>query len=381
MIGLFRRMARVKLKYFVPGFVAFCFLLDYLGAFTHFFELDYHAAFEYPLEGDVRKWAEQLKRGDTPDVTPINDHTYTILKTAKGKCHDEEGHYVKQRVVYVVKSALSHFERREVIRRTWGYEKRFSDVPIRTVFLLGSGADVGVQEKIHEEASKYKDIVQGDFLDTYFNNTLKSMMGLRWAAEQCPTARFYFFVDDDYYVSTRNVLRFLRNPVNYPAYLEDPVVSFDDDGVNQNQAPHRSRKLNQLVDFDLPEDVELYAGFVFHSAPHRHKPGKFYVSLEEYPFHLWPPYVTAGAYVLSRAALIDFYYGSYFVKRFRFDDVYMGILAKKLGIEPFNSEEFYFERKPVVAAVDYRYVVASHGFGNPRELEAVWNNQKMAGNA
>ena len=157
------------------------------------------------------------------------------------------------------------------------------------------------------------------------------------------------------------------------------------------------------MDFDLPEDVELYAGFVFHSAPHRHKPGKFYVSLEEYPFHLWPPYVTAGAYVLSRAALIgihgasftisltsfnrdysfhaDFYYGSYFVKRFRFDDVYMGILAKKLGIEPFHSEEFYFERKPMVAAVDYRYVVASHGFGNPRELEAVWNNQKMAGNA
>ena len=89
--------------------------------------------------------------------------------------------------------------------------------------------------QIQAEATKYKDIVQGDFLDTYFNNTLKSMMGLRWAAEQCPTARFYFFVDDDYYVSTRNVLRFLRNPVNYPAYLEDPVVSFDDEGVNQNQ--------------------------------------------------------------------------------------------------------------------------------------------------
>ena len=90
----------------------------------------------------------QLKRGDTPDVTPINGHTYTIMKTAKGKCHDEEGHFVKQRVVYVVKSALSHFERREAIRRTWGYEKRFSDVPMRTVFLLGSGADVGVQEKV-----------------------------------------------------------------------------------------------------------------------------------------------------------------------------------------------------------------------------------------
>ena len=65
------------------------------------------------------------------------------------------------------------------------------------------------------------------------------------------------------------------------------------------------------MDFDLPEDVELYAGFVFHSAPHRHKPGKFYVSLEEYPFHLWPPYVTAGAYVLSRAALIGIHGASF----------------------------------------------------------------------
>jgi hypothetical protein len=39
-----------------------------------------------------------------------------------------------------------------------------------------------------------------------------------------PQARFYAFVDDDYYVSTRNMLRFLRNPVNYPRYLEDPVI-------------------------------------------------------------------------------------------------------------------------------------------------------------
>ena len=68
MISLFRRMARVKLKYFVPGLVAFCFLLDYFGAFTHFFELDYHASFEYPLEGDVRKWAEQVSLPDRQNI-------------------------------------------------------------------------------------------------------------------------------------------------------------------------------------------------------------------------------------------------------------------------------------------------------------------------
>ena len=60
MVGLIRRMARVKLKYFIPGLISLCFLLDYLGAFTHFFELDYKTSFEYPIEGDIRKWAEQV---------------------------------------------------------------------------------------------------------------------------------------------------------------------------------------------------------------------------------------------------------------------------------------------------------------------------------
>jgi hypothetical protein len=379
-------MARIKLKYLsLPTLAALFLILDYLGAFTHVLELDYHTVFSYPLDGDVTKWAEQMKKGASPDQKPVNTHDYTILKTAKRKCvdNDGDGHYIKLRLVYIVKSAMKHFDRRAVIRRTWGYEKRFSDVPVRTVFLLGSGDDSALQSRVEEEARKHVDIVQGDFLDTYYNNTLKTMMGLRWAAEQCPTARFYFFADDDYYVSTRNVLRFLRNPVNYPGYLEDPVVSFDedDDPTVNAAAAGGKRKLQQLVDFDLPDDVVLFAGHVFQTAPHRHKPGKFYVSLAEYPYHLWPPYVTAGSYVLSRSALIDFYYASYFVKKFRFDDVYLGIVSLKLAVEPFHSDEFHFHRKPDVAIIQYRYVVASHGFSNPTELEKFWNMQKQAGNA
>ena len=60
---------------------------------------------------------------------------------------------------------------------------------------------------------------QGDFIDSYYNNTIKTMMGLRWASEQCPAAKFYLYVDDDYYISTRNVLRFLRHPTGYPGTI------------------------------------------------------------------------------------------------------------------------------------------------------------------
>ena len=79
--------------------------------------------------------------------------------------------------------------------------------------------------------------------------------------------------------------------------------------------PIHLRHLNQLVDFDLPDDVRLFTGFVFpRSRPHRHKSSKWFVGLDEYPYDFWPPYVTAGAYVLSREALIDMYFTSYYTK-------------------------------------------------------------------
>ena len=243
------------------------------------------------------------------------------------------------------------------------------------MFLLGSrSGDHGLQNQIEAESRAHGDIVQADFVDSYYNNTIKTMSGLRWAAEQCPTARFYLFVDDDYYVSTRNLLRFLRNPVGYPGYLSEPVLSFDD------EAPANMRQLKQLVDFDLPEDVQLWSGHVIQSPPHRHKPSKWYVPLEEYPFHLWPPYVTAGAYVLSRDALLDVFYATHFVKRFRFDDIYLGLVARKLDLEPYHCEEFHFDKKRY-SVRGYEYVVASHGYSDPAEMERIWNQQKLAGNA
>ncbi len=40
---------------------------------------------------------------------------------------------------------------------------------------------------------------------------------------------------------------------------------------------------------------------------------------------------SVGAYVLSRNALVDMYYTSYFTQLFRFDDIWLGLIAKKAG--------------------------------------------------
>nr|CAD7415580.1 unnamed protein product [Timema poppensis] len=291
---------------------------------------------------------------------------------------------------------MANFNKRMAIRHSWGFEKRFSDVPIRTVFVLGvHESNKKLQFMVQDEQRKFGDIVQANFIDTYYNNTIKTLMGFNWAMRYCTNSRFYMFADDDMYISTKNVLRFLRNPTQYPKYLETPVIALpvhrskqlkefisenkDDKNVYSNYLSY-NRKLNQVIDFELSDDVKLFAGFVFVSAPHRHRSSKWYVRLSEYPYHLWPPYVTAGAYILSHDALVDMYYGSLYTQHFRFDDIYLGLVAKKVDLEPFHCSEFYFYKKEY-NVYSYRYVIASHGFSDPDELLRIWNEQRSAGNA
>lgn len=348
---------RFKWKYLFLG-VIFLFFLDEMGVFTHFSELDFDSTFQYPYVGDVKDYVKQLRKGVTPKIAPINDHNYRLLANASQKCGVGEA----IRLVNIVKSAAANLDRRQVIRNSWGHEHRFSDVPIKTVFVVGMVDDADTLITILHERDLYQDIVHVDFADTYFNNTIKTISALKWAVTFCPDANYYLFSDDDMYVSTKNVLRFVRNPVNYPRYLENSELNVD------------------IYHIDLPSNVIFYAGYVFNSSPLRHKMSKWYVSLEEYPYDMWPPYATAGCYILSREALHLMYYTSLYTKLFRFDDIFLGLVAMKAGIEIFHSNEFYMYRKPY-SLDDYRNVIALHGFDKPHVLQKFWNEQKAAGNA
>lgn len=338
--------------------IAIVFLLDLLGVFTHFFELDYETYFHYPMEGDdILKYAQARRYKhshleDASDVevpNPINFYNYTFLHQRKCDVVDAE----RPQLTLLIKSALGNVQRREAIRRTWGYEKRFSDVLIRRVFLLGASTSATLMDIADKEAKTYGDIVQSDFIDAYFNNTIKTMMGIKWAVEHCPRAHYYMFVDDDYYVSMKNVLRFIAHPALYP-----------ENAVSLNSMWERKAKT---------QHERLFGGFVFQTRPLRHKFSKWYVTLKEYPFNKWPPYVTAGAFILSRAAIIDLHYVSQYTKHFRFDDIYLGLVALKARINLTHCGNFHFHRPRYSGPDSYRFVVASHEFENTKEMERIWN--------
>lgn len=66
----------------------------------------------------------------------------------------------------------------------------------KVVFLLGLPTNDNnsvVQRKILAESEKYRDIIQEDFIDSYNNLTLKSIMMLKWITNSCnESGEFYF---------------------------------------------------------------------------------------------------------------------------------------------------------------------------------------------
>ncbi|XP_018567208.1 beta-1,3-galactosyltransferase brn [Anoplophora glabripennis] len=336
-------------------------LLYLFGIFHHAFESDFYNDFHYPYDGDIEMFIQKLKKDVTPDMKPINSYHFQYYKNCSKKCTDVQN----LRLVYLIKSDPHNFYRRIIIRKSWGYERRFADIEIRTVFLIGLRESESLQKLIDEENRKFSDIVQANFSDTYYNNTYKTMMGMQWVIKFCPDSKFYLFADDDYYISTKNVLRFLRFPTKYPQYLKEPMAN-----VESSLARYSRQS----------DDVKLYTGYVFKSAPLRNYFSKWYVSLQEYPYHMWPPYVTAGAFILSRSALTDMYYSSFYTQHFRFDDIYVGLLAYKAKIEPLHCDEFHFYRK-AYNKLNFEYTIASHGYGDPEELVTIWAEQNSLGNA
>ncbi|ELU12998.1 hypothetical protein CAPTEDRAFT_174449 [Capitella teleta] len=297
------------------------------------------AYFEYPLEVDMDKVVKAIMNNENPGVSPLNKNNFPFVINPDRKCKDEDGNDENIYILFLIKSRMGNFEQRQMIRRTWGREHGIPYVNIRRVFLLGVDPnDKALQHRIGLEAQDHEDIVQQFFVDQYFNNTIKLMMGFQWAVQHCTGARFLAFFDDDYYVNTHNLLNLLQavKPTEY----------------------------NNLL-----------LGFIWKNAmPYRIQDKKWYISLAEYPYRFWPPYPTAGSFFVPMETAERIYAAMQYTKIIRFDDVFVGIVAWKLKIELKHNNNLYF--------YDYKYelnryrpVIAAHGFGDVERLYYVWKEQ------
>lgn len=117
-----------------------------------------------------------------------------------------------------------------------------------------------IEDDIKSESASYKDIVRIETVDTYINNTFKTMMGIRWANEICTDFEYALLVDDDMYISIKNLLIFLESPGTYPdGEPEDPD--------------------SELIGKQIVDANRLYAGKVLFTKPIRQRIGKFSIPI------------------------------------------------------------------------------------------------------
>ena len=318
-----RKSMLFNIVYFKPSksccakvsiFLLFLFYtLDYfLGIQIKLREKDYFDAFEYPIYGNVSIYIDELNKGLEPSVTRYMNHNYTFLISNARTCDEAKEHNKlklqvdknkssKLELVILVKSAVSNVEQRNVIRKTWGDRKQLQRlVTIHTVFLLGYPGDENAQNKLLEENSKFHDLVQGDFTDTYFNNTIKTLMGFQWASIFCENSDYYLFVDDDYYISVKNLIYFLENPPKYEEYAEEMSTKYK----IPNEATQASPE--ELEHIPKSKHKDFYAGYVCNVPPVRDRSSKFFMGIDEYEYNMFPPFINAGAYVVSQKTMKTF---------------------------------------------------------------------------
>ena len=116
----------------------------------------------------------------------------------------------------------------------------------------------------------------------------------------------------------------------------------------------------------------LYAGYVFQNAsPMRNQLSKWYISLNDYPYNKYPPFVFSGFYFLTPNSLKLFYLASKMLEVLKFEDIYMGVLAYNLDIKPIHIDAIYLYTQSYYPDEFAENVIAAHHF-KPNDILCIW---------
>ena len=270
--------------------------------------------------------------------------SFPELLSVPGKCGGPEGS-LSVFLLLAIKSSPGNYERREVIRKTWGKETTFEGALIRRVFLVGVSPSTQNAQKLNWllrlEQREHGDVLQWDFRDTFFNLTLKQLLFHAWLEERCPGVRFVFNGDDDVFVNTENVIRF-------------------------------------AVATEGTQERHLMVGHVIaNSSPIRLQHSKYFVPTQLLAHELYPPYCGGGGMLMSGFTARVIARASRDITLFPIDDVYLGMCLEKAGLLPAAHAGIRTQGLGVLASTHpfdpcyYREMLLVHRF-QPYEMVVMW---------
>lgn len=257
-------------------------------------------------------------------------------------------------LLLAIKSQVENFENRQAIRQTWGRSGRVRGQvekggQVRRVFLLGknhSEPDPETLKNLKAESERYGDVIMWDFLDTFFNLTLKDVLFWDWFAKHCRHIRFVFKGDDDVFVRTPALLDYLNE--------EERVIS--------NSSGH-SKVMEDFVVGDV----------ITSASPSRTQTNKYFIPHSFYK-GVYPSYAGGGGVVYSGSLVLRLLDVSKRVHLFPIDDVYLGMCLQRLGVVPVHHPAFLtfdFPKNEAKEPCAQHTILLVHK-RSPKEMRRLW---------
>ena len=215
-----------------------------------------------------------------------------------------------------VSSHYTNFAKREDARKTWALFSRV-DKPVRmrgvavsnikVIFIVARANSTDQNDVIAAEQRAHGDLIQTDFDEKYENLILKSLIGLKWATEQCHHAKFIMKIDDDILVNIPLVLRLLRGG--------GKIAQYDKFVLGHCYKKSRVFRSTQKV-----------IGFS------DKKRNSWVLSCDQFPLATFPDYVAGHGYIISAQLLPKLYEMAHYQRLFPIEDCFVtGVLRAMSG--------------------------------------------------
>ena len=225
-------------------------------------------------------------------------------------------------LLMLIISAPFHLNERQVVRQTWlsylvnnsrslgpSNVRAFkdptdaaNDLVIHYWFVCGHYYDneSDIEGAVKNESNVYGDILRLEYTESYVLLVHKTLSSLLFASKM--DVRFVLKIDDDVYLHFPRMIWWLRTA-------------------------------------SLPE--KLYGGYLLTKAKPIRKPlHKWHVSKQHYNKTYFPPYCNGPFYFMSRAVVLEVLEASFTEgSSFPLEDVFMGILAQKVGVKPIQLKD------------------------------------------
>ncbi|XP_043971452.1 beta-1,3-galactosyltransferase 2-like [Gambusia affinis] len=231
---------------------------------------------------------------------------------------------------------------RDAIRATWGKDRVVQGETVLTLFVLGLDKSYDV-EKLQRENQEHDDLIQSNFLDTYRNLTIKTMVIMDWLATRCPAAAYAMKVDSDMFLNVDNLVIMLKKP-----------------GI-----PH-----NNYLTGMLKGNVPVI----------RDKNSKWYVPEELYPEPRYPTYPLGMGYVFSNDLPAKLVEVSKSIKPFNIEDAYIGMCIKILGLSLTSPPDYsqFRDYNTRYDRCEFSKVI-TYILGSSEQLIHYWTDYKKPG--